>query len=493
MDSGNKSNSGNPSVKKNYIYRILYELLIVLTPFITTPYVSRVLGPDGVGIYSYTSSIMAYFTLFAALGTVSYGEREISQHRDNRYESSKLFWEIELMTVFTTSVCIVVWVFVIIFSKQYRYYFLALLPLLFGTMSDISWYFMGHEQVKYIVLRNSVCKILGIVCLFLFVREKSDLILYIVLNSVISMLGNFSMWTYLPKMLVKVNFHTLKFKKHFRETLIYFIPTIATSVYTMLDKTLIGIITKDSYENGYYEQATKIVNIVKSVVFTSVNAVMGARISYLFAQKKYDEIRRRIHRSMDYIFFIGFGAVFGVIGIARNFIPTFLGEGWDGVISLLYFMSPLVLIIGVSNCLGSQYYTPGGQRARSAKVIVLGSFVNLCINLLLIPKFGGIGATIGSIVAEMTISILYVKMSDGYMTGKILIAYGWKRLIAGGFMCALVMFLGKTLPVGIVPCLVIQVVSGAMVYMILLACMRDTMLLELLEIGMRFIKERKLS
>lgn len=479
-----------PSVKINFIYRIFYELLIVLAPFITTPYVSRVLGPEGVGTYSYVSSIMAYFTLFAALGTASYGEREIAQHRDNKIESSKLFWEIESMTVLTTSICIVIWFVCVVFSKEYRLYFLALTPLLIGTMGDISWYFMGHEQVKYIVIRNCACKILGIVGLFVFVRHKSDLLLYIVLNSVISMLGNLSMWTYLPKMLVKVDFSTLHFSRHFKETIIYFIPTIATSIYTVLDKTLIGLITQSSYENGYYEQATKIINIAKGVVFNSVNAVMGARIAYLFAQQKLDEIRKRIHRSMDFILLLGYGTVFGICGIASEFVPVFFGKGWDSVVTLLYIMSPLIVIIGVSNCLGSQYYTPGGQRARSAKVIVLGSVVNFICNLCLIPFLGGIGATIGSLVAESVISILYVKMSDGYISATILVQYSWKRLFAGALMCIGVMAIGKYLQIGAISGLCVQVITGLVIYLIILLILHDSMLIELINMGVRFLRRR---
>ena len=109
-----------PSVKKNYIYRLLYEILILIMPFITTPYVSRVLGADGVGIYSFTTSIMSYFTLFAALGTASYGAREIAQHRDDKKVASKLFWEIELMTVGTSLICLVIWIIFILFSTEYK-------------------------------------------------------------------------------------------------------------------------------------------------------------------------------------------------------------------------------------------------------------------------------------------------------------------------------------------------------------------------------------
>lgn len=294
-----------PSVKKNYVYRLFYEILAVITPFITAPYVSRVLGADGIGIYSYTSSIMTYFTLFAALGTATYGAREIAQHRDNKIETSKLFWEIELMTVGTSLVCLIVWGFVILFSKEYRWYYIALVPTLLGTMFDVSWFFTGLEQIKYIVLRNTICKFLGIVLLFLLVHEKQDLIIYVLINSGISLFGSLSMWSYLPKILKKIDFKTLTFKKHFNETLVYFIPTIATSVYTILDKTLIGAITNSTYENGYYEQATKIINIMKSVVFSALNAVMGSRISYLFAKKKIIEIKKKINSIYRLYFFAG--------------------------------------------------------------------------------------------------------------------------------------------------------------------------------------------
>ena len=478
-----------PSIKKNYIYRTLYEILVLITPFITTPYISRVLGADGVGIYSYTSSIITYFTLFAALGTVSYGAREIARHRDDKQQSSKLFWEIELMTVATTALCLTAWCAVILFGKQYRPYFIALIPVLLGTMFDISWYFTGYERVKYIVICNSVCKIAGIVLLFVFVKRQEDLTLYMVINSMVTLLGNLSMWLYLPKMLAKVDMRTLTFKKHFKETLIYFVPTIATSIYTVLDKTLIGVITHDTYQNGYYEQANKIMRMTYTVSFVAINNVMSARISYLFAEKKQEEIGNRIRKTMDFIFLIGFGCTFGIIGVAGRFVPAFLGPGYEPVVGLLRCMAPLAIIVGISNCLGSNYYTPSGQRARSARVIVLGSVVNLILNLAMIPHIGATGAVIASIMAESVISILYVHMSDGYMSWKMLIKLGWKRMISGLVMLICVLMLGKYLPYGNLAAAAIQVASGVAVYFGLLLLMKDQLLRELIHIALSVFKK----
>ena len=474
-----------PSIKKNYIYRLLYELLSIVVSLVTVPYVSRVLGADGVGIYSYTASIMTYFTLCAALGTASYGAREIAQHRDDPKETSKLFWEIELMTVLTSMICLVVWIGVIIFSEEYRYYYIALIPVLLGTMVDISWYFTGQEHIKYTVLRNTMCKLLGIVLLLLLVKEKDDLLLYVAIESGVTLVGNLSMWTYLPGKLEKVDFKSLTFRRHFKETLIYFIPTIATAIGHTLDKTLIGLITQDECQNGYYEQATKIIKLMKILVFTSVSAVMEARIAYLFAGKKYEEIRRRIRKSMSFILLAGFGCAFGIIAVADRFVPLFFGKGFEPVTTLLCLMAPLIVILGISSCLGRQYFTPSGQRARSAKVIILGAVVNSCLNICMIPLWGANGAAVATLVSETLTSVLFVRMSDGYMTAANLWDCSKKKLLAGLLMWAGVSFLGKILPITGLTGLVIEVGAGVAIYGGVLLAAKDDMLLELLDMVWR--------
>lgn len=229
-----------PSVKKNFIYSTAYQILNVLTPFITAPYVSRVLGAQGIGIQSYTQSIQQYFLLFAALGTLSYGAREISMNRDEPYKRSKLFWEIELMVVGTTSLALLGWLVLILISSKYRMYYIVLTIGIFAAAFDISWFFDGIEQFKLTVIRNSLFKILGIICLFLFIKKPADLLLYIFITVVSTLLSNVSLWPYMNRYLVKVNPRDFEFRRHFHETLIYFVPTIATSIYTVLDRTLLS-------------------------------------------------------------------------------------------------------------------------------------------------------------------------------------------------------------------------------------------------------------
>ena len=99
------------SIKKNYIYNLCYQILTLITPLITTPYVSRILGADGVGISSYTNAVTTYFILIATLGTTDYAQREIAYRQEYSKERTKVFWEIVLLRCITGLVSIILFAF----------------------------------------------------------------------------------------------------------------------------------------------------------------------------------------------------------------------------------------------------------------------------------------------------------------------------------------------------------------------------------------------
>ena len=467
------------NLKKNIVISTVYQVLSMILPLITAPYASRVLGVDGIGVYSYTHSYSMYFTLFAALGTVTYGSREIARNRNDRKQTSQLFWEIESLTVLTSLACIIVWTVMTILWEEYRLYFAILTVLLVGTMFDISWLYAGLEQFKYTVTQNLLFKVLGAVAIFVFVNDKNDLWKYVLILSLSHALASMSMWIYAPKFIDKIPIKSIKIKKHFKETLIYFIPTIAVSIYTVLDKTLIGLITNSKSENGNYEQSTKIINISKTVAFTGINVVLQSRISFLFAEHKYKEIKRKINDSINVVSFLSIGMVFGMIAVSDRFVPLFFGSGYDKTAILLKLMSPLIFIIGISNCLGSQYYSPAGLRSQSAKYIVFGAVTNLLLNLLFIPFFKSEGAVLATIVAESTISVLYLCNCNGYFTFKALFGIAWRKVVAGAVMLISLVLIDKILGKGIIPIL-IMVSFGCFVYALTLLVLKDSFFTKLI-------------
>lgn len=468
-----KSSLKRTSLKKNLALSMFYQILKIITPFITAPYVSRVLGVANLGIYSATNSIAMYFTLFGGLGTVTYGTREIARVRHDENQRSQLFWEIEILSVITTTISIVVWAIFTMFNTQYRGYYLVLTFNLLAVMFDISWFYAGIEKFQYTVGWNSFFKIASVIALFIFVKKPSDLLVYMFIMAFQNFAGNVGMWTGLHKFVHKIDFKTVTLKKHFHETLVYFIPTIATSVYNVMDKTMIWVITRNAKENGFYENANKVLDMTKTLTFVALNSVMTSRISFLYAQERFDEIKEGIHNSIDYVLFMGIGFLFGLAGVAHVFVPVFFGKHWDKTAELLIIMAPVVVIIGISNCLGAQYYTPSGRRKESAKYIIIGAITNFILNSFMIPFLQSYGAAIATVIAEVVITFFYVKNDAGYLTWKDIFTRGWKKLIAGSCMFGAIMLVRLLIHQQVIS-LLLTIIVGVMVYIGILFMLKDS-------------------
>ncbi|MBP1920101.1 flippase [Youngiibacter multivorans] len=477
------------SIKKNLIYNTLYQLFTLITPFITAPYTARVLGAEGIGLQSFIGSISSYFILFSALGTAAYGQREIARCRDEVRTRSKVFWGIVLVKGICTFFALFIWSLIIILSSEYTLYYAVSTITIMASFLDISWFFAGNEDFKTIVIRNIFVRLVGIVSLFIFIKSVNDLVIYIAILALSTFFGNLSMWLALPSYVCKIAIKDIELKYHFKETMVYFIPTVAVSVYTILDKTMLGFLTDGTYENGYYEQAHKLVDITKAIII-SINSVMYTRMSYLFKQGQLIEMKRRLNQSINVIFFIALPMIFGMIGIGKTLVPWFFGDGYEKVVYLIYLCMPLVLIIGLSNCLGQQYLTPSGQRAKSNKVIIIGAVINFCLNLLLIPKYESFGAAVASVFAELAILTVYIKISSSQLEFDKLISQNIPRLISAVLMFLVVYNSNGFFAIGTIN-LLVQIISGALVYFLVLILMKDELIMDLVRNQFNRIKKNE--
>lgn len=474
------------SIKKNFFFKIIYEILKILTPLVTAPYVARIFGAEGVGIYSYSSAYLSYFVLVAALGTPSYGTRMIAKSRDKLEDMSLKFWEIEVVSIISTLLCLLIWVIFAFSYRDYRIYLIALTPTLIANIFDISWFYTGIENVKFTVICNSICKIIGLICLFSLINDKSDLVLYIIINSLLTLLGNISMWFYLPKFISKVKLSEINIKPHFIATFKYFAPTIAVSVYQVLDKVLIGLITNDVLQNGYYEQATKIINLLKTLVYGSINSIMTARMSYLCTQNNYLDARKYILQTLNYILFMGVGCVFGIISVSSEFVPFFFGNGYEGSIPILNILSVILVIIGISNCIGNLYFIPTGHIQKVTLCVTIGAIINATLNIGLIPSLGAYGAALATVVAEFVILILSMQFSKDVITIRDLFKYIWKKMIAGIVMMISIYGISVLFTFSTNLSLIIKIVVGAIAYCLTLILLCDSSVNEVIKL----VKER---
>jgi len=464
------------SIKRNYIYNLIQQILTLLTPLITTPYISRVIGAEGIGIYSYASSIVTYFALFAALGTATYGQREISYCQDDKKRRSEVFWNNELLCIITTCISLCFYGVFCFFQKENRIVFFILSLSMLDVCLNVSWLLTGLEEFGKIVLRNIIIKVVSIGFIFTFVRTKDDLIIYVLGLTLALIISDISLWPFVLKFIDRPKVKDLKPFSEIKVVFSMFVPTIAISIYTVLDKTMIGIITKNAAENGFYEQALKISRIALTVV-TSLGAVMIPRIGYLFEKHDNDLVRQYMYRSYRFVGFIGIPMGLGLLAISPNFVPWFFGKGFEGVIPLIGVLGFLLLSIGINNVTGVQYLIPTKRQNTFTKTVLIGACVNLIANICLIPSLGAIGAAIASVLAETIIAITQLWIVRKEISSLAIIKQSLKYIISGFIMFFTLLLINKYLQPSIMNTLVL-ISSGCFVYFSSLFILRDSFFIE---------------
>lgn len=480
------------SIKRNYIFNLSYQLFLIIVPVFVTPYVSRVLGVDGTGKYSYTYSITTYFTLFAALGFNSYAQRLVAGHQGDREQQSRDFWEVFLARLIPTGLTLIVYcslVFFNVYGEKYSTLMWVLSIDVIAVAFNIVFFFQGNEEFGKIVFRNAFIKCVSIFAIFFFVKKETDLLLYAFIQVASILIGNISLWVYLPKYLVKVKISELKPLKHLGSTLILFLPTIATSVYTSLDKTMIGIITGSDSENGNYEYAEKLVKMVMTVI-TSLGTVMVPRNSQNFARGNLKAVEHNIYQSCKFVLFIGIPMALGLAAVADNMIPWYLGVGYDKAAILMKMLSPLVIIIGFSNVFGIQFLVPCHMDRKYTVAIISGAVANFCLNCVLIHFWGSYGAAIATIMAEFVVTSVMFYFIKEYINFKQVIMSSWKYVISGAVMFSVVNIAFQNLTSSILHT-GIMIACGVAVYFILLLILREDYVYMVLNIISQRVKEIK--
>ncbi len=383
--------------RENYIYNLIYQFVTIAFPIIITPYTARIFGADGIGDYSYTVAINTLFTLIlTCMGR--YGFREISYTQENRKERSNAFWEIVLMKTIIFIMLFIGYIFLIVFSREYKMLYLAQLISLVYALLDISWFWQGNENFKITASISALNKIFLIALIFIFVKDRNDLFLYAFLISFITFLGSVIMWLPLRKLIDKPQ--KLKIKRHIKNCILICIPFIIIELYSSVDKAMIGFITRNSFENGYYEQTVKITKMVM-VVLTSMSLIKAPRHSKLAKDNNQDELKSSLYESFSFMLLLGLPITFGLCAISNKCVPLFLGTGYEKVITLMFWYAPFMILHGFVDILANQYFIP--KKEQNVYTISVGAscVVNIILNILLIKYRGALGAIMATVISEL--------------------------------------------------------------------------------------------
>lgn len=447
----------------------------MLTPLLTTPYLSRVLGPDGIGKVSFANSIVSYFALFAVFGITLYGQREISYVQDDKAKRTNVFWEIKIFEVISSLLVLFIYVFFAFLQSDRWLYFVLAFNIIAITF-DVTWFFQGMEEFGKIVFRNFLLKILSIIFIFVFVNSHEDFVLYAFGLAFFTFIGNVSLWFYLPNYIGRPEFNCIKIFRNFRIVLSLFIPTIAIQIYTVLDKTMIGLITKDVFENGYYHQAITLSRMVLTFV-TSLGAVMIPRIGYHYGKGEIETVRSFMYRGYQFVWFLGIPLCFLLIGIAPNFVPWFFGPNFEKVIPLISILSFLILAIGINNVTGMQYLIPTGRQNMFSFTVLVGAGINFTLNYFLIYSFKSIGAAVASVAAETVIALVQLYIIRKELSVRKVFICCWRYVFSGLVMLVVLVYLDTLFFPSFIHTS-IMIICGAITYIVILLVMRDKFLVE---------------
>lgn len=493
------------NVKKNYIYNLVYQIFSLLTPIILMPYLSRVLGSAGIGQYSFSLSIASYFILLGAFGFGYYAQRIIAQNKGNKKIQSICFWEILICKLLTVGSSLLVFLIILLCGvfKDYNTLMYLLIINIGANIFDITFFFQGNEEFGIIALRNIVIKVFGIILIFIFVRTSQDLWIYALCQGLILIGSNLSLWPSMIKRLTKVSLNDINFSRHFIPSFKLFIPTIAISIYTMVDRSFIGLLVPGTVssigpdgteiiqkvsdiENGMYEQSEKMVKMVMTVI-TSLSIVMIPRNSNVLAKGNNKAFIENINKALRFVCFLGFPIMFGLAAVAINFSPWFYGNGYEKVPYLMMIFSLLIIIIGVSNVLGLQYLIPKCEDGKFTIAVVSGSIINIVLNVILIPYIKSYGAAIASVVSELSVTLIILWMVRKDIKFYEIIKMSWKYLLSGVIMFGFVFLTQYYLSSSILNTFIL-VFEGIVIYVILLIVLRDSLIIKLLRRTRSFLK-----
>ncbi|MGL5354435.1 MAG: oligosaccharide flippase family protein [Clostridium sp.] len=474
------------SIIKNYIYNTVYQIMLLFIPLITMPYLTRIFTPDQLGLNTYTLSIVNYFVLFGMLGMQMYANRQIAYVRDDKEKLNKTFSSLYLIQTITTAVSIMLYIVFVSFYVDNKVIYLIQGLNLLACIFDISWFFMGLEDFKKVVIRNSVTKIIGLISIFLFIKGPEDLVLYILITAVINIVGMIVMWMYVPKYITKFSIDKKIIYKNITPLVRLFLPQIATQVYGLLARTMIGVLSTNE-QVAFYDYSQKIVMMVLALI-TSTGVVLMPRVSNIIGKGNKDEVVKLIEKTFEFVSYLSIPMAVGLMCVSKGLVSWFLGPEYLVVGNLVSISSVIIIAVSWANIIGIQYLIGTRQENKYTISIIIAAIINLSMNVILIKMYGALGAIISLITAEFIGPIIQL-----FLVRKQLRVFYMLKRVSKYFFSAICMAIVLTIIGNVINnafiANIVQVIVGIGIYTSVLFLLKDTVQREIIDKVFSLVKK----
>ncbi len=476
------------SIKKNFIINGIKIFFNLIFPIITFPYISRVLGPIGIGKITFATSITNYFLLFTNLGIPLYGIREIARTRENRLSLSKSFSEILFLNLITTIIGMIIFIIFLqlnLLGNDIKLFQIMSLNIIF-TFIGVEWYFQGIEDYGYITKRSILFKIISIALMFIFVKKKEDIVIYAGILA-LALVGSNVLNFFKAKKEVFISLKNVNIKKHLKPILTIFSMNIAISIYTNLDGVMLGY-RSNEYSLGIYSASSKIIHLVLGIV-TSLGAVLLPRISNYIINKREKELKEILENTLTFLLALSIPCVIGIILTADEIIKIFSGNEFIEAVKTMKILSPIIFFIAFSNFLGIQILYPRGEEKKVLYSVIVGAIINFSLNWLLIPKYAQNGAAVATVIAEGVVLLVQIFLGYKYLKFKIFTFENLKVILVSIFMgIGLLLMTNYYIEKSIIVSLLLKIIVGILIYIIGLIILKEKFIMEYTK---KFIKKLK--
>lgn len=476
-------------ITKNYLFNLIYQLFIMLVPLVTAPYLARALGAEALGTYSYVHSVSYLVTTITLLGIYQYGNRQIAYVRDNSERLSEVFWQVISTRIVLAVFGTIIFLIVIFSVNRYLMLFLLYYTYVLAYFLDCTWLFVGVEDMKWAVIKNTITKVLAILGIFLLVKKPRDLALYVLIQGLAVLISNILAYTQIKRYVGAPQFDLRNFSCDIKASFLLFLPSVATTVYLQSDKIMIELMTGNTSQVSFYDYSEKIVTIPLTFI-TVLSTVMMPRIANEFAKGHKDRIDELLNSAAQLSLFLAFPMMFGLMSVADKLVPWYLGGEFLPTVIAIIVISPIIISNTMTALSGTQYFTATNQISILLKSQTFAAIANLLINAMLIPKYGYIGAAIATLICSFSSAIIqYSYLRKQVHLSKFGISL-IKYMIMGAMMAIVIR--GVTHNCSATPMTnVFQIIVGSIVYFVLCIVTKDQQMKKLLKKAGEIILRRE--
>lgn len=480
-----------PSLKTNVALNFLNTVTGIVFPVITFPYAARVLLPEGIGAVNFLQSIVAYIVLLTSLGIPMYAVREVAKYRDDVAIRNRITVEILLLSVI---LCLFGYVAVAVLgilpqiSAQLGVFYALSLTILFTSLG-VNWFYQAVEDFKFITIRALCFRMLAALGLFLFVRDKDDLLIYafVLVGSTVG--NNLINFIHLRKWIPfhSITWAELRIWRHLRPSLRIFVFNLVTSIYLNLNTVMLGFMRGDDAV-GFYTAGNKLSHVVLSVV-ASLGVVLLPRCSNLIETGQMEAFSKVTSKSYRLVVGLSLPCIVGLIVLAIPVIRIFCGDEFLAAVPVLCWTAPIILFIGLSNVIGLQILYPMGKESIVIWSTVGGAVLNFLLNLLLIPSLGAVGAAISTFGAELIVLLIQIVVGRRYLSIRLFerdyLNYLHASVLMAFALCGLSLLISNSWLL-----ITASVMVGAFSYAGFLWFKRDILFLEIFSFATKLIKNK---